>query len=133
MVHPVAQAPTEKSTKFQRAQKSDYLVIEIIDPSIDVESLNVDSSSLVFLVVYLTDLLAQAVPSMMVQTVTYLSTDGTLMYCVFTPTIAVPGVWTCHRYTVLGPYWKAKLGRHSFKARQCSKGETTLLLKSAEL
>jgi predicted PhzF superfamily epimerase YddE/YHI9 len=41
---------------------------------------------------------------------------------VFASAVGIPeDPVTGSMYTVLGPYWKARTGRSSFKARQCSK------------
>jgi predicted PhzF superfamily epimerase YddE/YHI9 len=61
-------------------------------------------------------------PEKIAQTVTNLASDGTLMCRVFASVVGIPeDPVTGSMYTVLGPYWKAKTGRSSFKARQCSK------------
>lgn len=60
-------------------------------------------------------------PENLAQAVTNLSKDGTLVCRVFASSAGIPeDPVTGSMYTVLGPYWKDKTGRRSFKARQCS-------------
>jgi predicted PhzF superfamily epimerase YddE/YHI9 len=66
------------------------------------------------------------------QTVTNLSKDGTLVCRVFASTVGIPeDPVTGSMYTVLGPYWKNKTGRTSYRARQCSQrgGDVTVEVK----
>ena len=61
-------------------------------------------------------------PENLAQGVTSMSKDGILLSRVFASSAAIPeDPVTGSMYTVLGPYWKAKTGKSSFTARQCSK------------
>jgi predicted PhzF superfamily epimerase YddE/YHI9 len=60
-------------------------------------------------------------PEYLAQAVTNFK-SGTLFCRVFATAAGIPeDPVTGSMYTVLGPYWKAKTGKSTFRAKQCSK------------
>jgi predicted PhzF superfamily epimerase YddE/YHI9 len=60
-------------------------------------------------------------PKNLVQGITTLAPDGTILCRVFAAAAGIPeDPVTGSMYTVLGPYWKKTTGLKSFNARQCS-------------
>lgn len=102
------------------SEQNGYIVIEVTE-FVDIESLNVDSAALVHpnFPTFLNQ--AQLFPGNLAQTVTNFK-SGILFCRVFATAAGIPeDPVTGSMYTVLGPYWKAKTGNSTFRARQCSK------------
>lgn len=110
----------EEIVNVQVSEQNKYAVVEVSE-SVDVESLNVDSPALVTSFPPLRSKQGQLFSDNLAQGITNFKSG--ILYCrVFASQAGIPeDPVTGSMYTVLGPYWKAKTGKTSIRARQCSK------------